>query len=89
MSNTANITEASLELLLELAEDAGNWSGMPPAWVTKAQRGNLTQLKKAGLLETTEPDERGDAFVIFTAAGKALAGEHGVDVSWIDLWIEH
>lgn len=75
----ANITPESLDLFLDLAKDAGNWSGNPPVWGTKEQRGNLTQLKRAGLLTTFT--DRGDAFAEFTEAGQALAAEHGVDLS--------
>ena len=78
----AALTPDSLALFLELARDAANWSGTPPTWVTKEQRGNLTHLKKAGLLSTFE--DRGDSFAVFTEAGVALAAEHGVDLSWID-----
>jgi hypothetical protein len=76
-----SITPASLELFKGLADDAANWSGTPPAWVSKEERGNLTQLKRAGLLTTF--DYEGDAWVDFTEAGKALAAEHGIDLSWI------
>lgn len=75
------LTPASLELFKSLADDAANWSGTPPAWVTKEERGNLTQLKRAGLL-TTFVDE-GDPFAEFTAAGVALAAEHGIDLAWV------
>ena len=77
----ATITPASLELFLGLAEDAPNWSGTPMADVTAQERGNLTQLKRVGLL-TTYVDE-GTPFAVFTDAGKQLASEHGIDLSWI------
>ena len=73
---TASLTPESLALFLALAKDAGNWSGSPMVDVTPAQRGNLTQLKRAGLL-TTFVDE-GIAFADFTPAGIALADSHGV-----------
>lgn len=76
------ITEASLALFLLYAEDAGNWSGTPlvggNVGGSKEDRGNLTQLKRAGLI-TTFVDE-GFAWVIFTPAGVALAAEHGIDI---------
>jgi hypothetical protein len=78
-----NITEASLKLFLTYADDAGNWGGTP--WVcegnhqlTAEQRGNLTQLKKAGLLRTV--GEGRDAYIEFTVAGKALAAEHNIEI---------
>jgi len=80
MSTNENLTPRSLDLFLELAHDAGNWSGTPLVEVTPAERGNLTHLKVAGLL-TTHTDE-GDTFAAFTSAGRALAAEHGVDLGW-------
>lgn len=77
-----NITETSLQLFLAYARDAGNWSGTPcvggNVGGTKNERGNLTQLKKAGLI-TTFADE-GQTWVHFTPAGKAFAKEHGVEI---------
>lgn len=76
-----DVTDKSLDLFLALAEDAANWSGTPLVDVTPAERGNLTQLKVAGLL-TTQQDERGDAFAYFTTAGKNLAAANDIDLSW-------
>jgi hypothetical protein len=79
MSNVT-LTARSLEIFLAYARDAGNWSGNP--WLdgnvtlTKEDRGNLTQLKRASLL-TTESDA-GDEYIVFTAAAVTLAAEHGV-----------
>ena len=72
-----HLTPDSLDLFLGLAEDAPNWSGSPLVTVTPAQRGNLTHLKKAGLIETFE--DEGCSFAIFTDAGIKLAVEHGFD----------
>jgi hypothetical protein len=84
---TMNITETSLALFLAYANDAGNWSGTPlvggnVGGDVKAQRGNLTQLKKAGLIKTfTDDGDRPDlVWLEFTAAGKALATQHGIDL---------
>jgi len=80
----SSLTPDSLALFLAYADDAGNWSGNP--WVdgnislSAAGRGNLTDLKRKGLLETQTDD--GDAYIIFTDAGKALAAAHGIDLSW-------
>ena len=70
------ITDLSLALFVSLANDADNWNGQPLLDITAAQRGNLTQLKQAGLL-TTFRDEGCD-WVDFTAAGKAFAAERGI-----------
>lgn len=75
------ITDTSLALFLDLANDAGNWSGTPLADVTKEERGNLTQLKRAGLLVTYV--DNGDPFAVFTQAGVKFAAEHDIDLSWI------
>lgn len=72
-----NITEASKAMFIALAEDAGNWSGTPPVdgnvQIGKEGRGNLTQLKKAGLISTFSWD--GDMWVQFEDAGKEYAKE--------------
>jgi hypothetical protein len=77
------ITEKSLALFLAYAHDAGNWSGMPlvggNVGGSKEDRGNLTQLKRAGLIQTTL--DEGNTWVIFTEAGKALAAQHGEVIS--------
>lgn len=75
------ITEASLDLFLDYAADAGNWSGMPlvggNVGGTKEERGNLTQLKKAGLITTMDDD---GVWIIFTDAGRELAAKHGIEL---------
>ena len=86
-----DITEKSLELFLKYAEDAGNWSGTPLVGyggnvsssreAARAERGNLIQLKQAGLITTFVDEERKDlTWLSFTAAGRALAKEHGIEV---------
>lgn len=50
------LTQASLNLLLNLVADSGNWSNNTMIDITSEERGNLTQLKKSGLL-TTWTDE--------------------------------
>ena len=78
---TANITDASLALFKEFAEDAANWNGEPlvggNVQVTAETRGNLTQIKKAGLV-TTDKDEDGNLWLQFTPTGVALAAEMGI-----------
>lgn len=79
-TSVEEITEASKALFLEIANDAGNWNGMSGGvlvQITKEKRGNLTQLKKAGLLETRHSDDR-NIWAYFTDAGKKLAAELGV-----------
>lgn len=74
------MTKDSLDLFRSLAFDAGNWSGTP-CWGanvggSKTDRGNLTDLKRKGLLYTVRED--GDEWVHFTPEGKALALTFGV-----------
>lgn len=76
------LTPASLELFLGFAEDAANWSGYPLVTVTPEQKGNLTHLKKLGLLDTFVDEDC--SFVVFSESGKALAAEHGFDLSWVE-----
>ena len=74
------LTEASKALFIELAKDADNWGSMVPTdcnvIVTSSQRGNLTQLKRQGLI-TTRVDE--GTWVLFTEAGVAYAAELGIE----------
>lgn len=78
----ADITERSLQLFLDYARDAAHWTGTPMVGGnvgrSAADRGNLTQLKKAGLVDTFPSD--GDMFVQFTDAGVALAAQHGITI---------
>jgi hypothetical protein len=76
------ITEQSKALFVAYAEDAGNWSGQPMVGGnvggSKEDCGNLTQLKKAGLLTTFESD--GLMWIDFTDAGRAYAAELGISI---------
>jgi hypothetical protein len=83
-TTTSTLTAASLALFLELAGDAPNWSGSPclngNVEMNTALKGNLTDLKKNGLL-TTYCDE-GCTWVQFTEAGMELMRAHGVWTGW-------
>jgi len=74
------LTEKSLELFLDYARDAGNWSGTPlvggNVGGTAQDRGNLTQLKRAGLLTTFKYD--GERWIEFSDKGRELAAKHGI-----------
>jgi hypothetical protein len=76
------LTSGSLALFLALANDADNWSGTP-CWGcnvggSKADNGNLTDLKRRGLVTTSRDD--GNEWVRFTADGVTLAAAHGISV---------
>lgn len=72
------LTAASLALFTELVRDSGNWSGEPLIDITREERGNLTQLKRAGLLETFT--DEGCVFAIFTDDGREFARSIGLEV---------
>jgi len=76
-----DITAESLRVFLMYAKDAINWSGTPlvggNVGGSKEERGNLTQLKRAGLI-TTQVDA-GDTWIYFTDMGKELARKYGID----------
>jgi hypothetical protein len=78
-----DITARSLELFLDYARDAGNWGGTPliggNVGGSVEDNGNLTQLKKAGLI-TTFSDEPRDVWIDFTDKGRELAAEHGIEI---------
>jgi molybdenum-dependent DNA-binding transcriptional regulator ModE len=74
------LSEQSLRLFLAYAEDAENWAGTPlvdgNVRGSKEGRGNLTDLKKKGLITTFQHNK--EMFVEFTDAGIELAKEHGI-----------
>lgn len=78
-----NLTTKSIDLFVAYAEDAGNWSGTPlvggNVGGSKEDRGNLTQLKKAGLIET-DYDE-GCTWLYFTDMGVEYAAALGITIN--------
>ena len=78
-----NLTKTSIDVFVAYAEDADNWSGCPlvggNVGGTKEERGNLTQLKKAGLIETSY--EEGCTWIHFTKMGREYAEALGIDLS--------
>lgn len=72
------LTAASQSLFISLASDAGNWGGQPLIDISTSQRGNLTDLKKNGLLKTFRSE--GCDFANFTDAGKELAKANGIKI---------
>jgi hypothetical protein len=78
-----NLTQASLETLLEYAHDSGNWGYMPyvscgNVTCTKEMRGNLSDLVKQGLVVIHDSGTR-EAYIKFTLCGVALAKAHGCE----------
>ena len=76
------MTEETEKLFVELVADAWNWAGMP-LWDgnvagSKERRGNLTNLKRMGLVKTEKRD--GLTWVIFTAEADKLAVAMGYDM---------
>jgi hypothetical protein len=79
-STATEMTPATAKLFKELCEDACNWAGFPMIDVNASTRGNLTDLKKMGLITTFKDD--GILWADFTEAGKAKAKEmHGIDIA--------
>lgn len=72
---TEKMTPATLKLFLSLMHDSGNWSGEPLFDGGSEDRGNLTHLKKLGVLETFA--DEGCVFVIWTDLGEKLMAAHG------------
>ena len=74
------ITAESKRVFEAYAQDAVNWNGTPlvggNVGGSKEERGNLTQLKKAGLI-TTENNGI-DLWVEFTDAGREYAASLGI-----------
>ncbi len=69
------LTTETQNLFISFVEDAPNWSGQPIVDITKEQRGNLSDLKRKGLVETFRDD--GCDWVIFTPSGISYANELG------------
>jgi hypothetical protein len=78
MTNAINLTAESLELFIEIASDADNWNGQPIINISKEQRGNLSDLKKKGLLVTFR--DEGCDWADFTPEGRSLAQIHGINI---------
>ncbi len=76
------ITTESKRVFEAYARDAVNWNGSPlvggNVGGSKEDRGNLTQLKRAGLI-TTENNGI-DLWVEFTERGREYAAEIGIDL---------
>lgn len=65
------LTDESRDLFISLLNNADNWGGTPMFEGTQKQKGNLTDLKKKGLIDTFV--EEGCTFVSFTTKGVELA----------------
>jgi hypothetical protein len=78
MQTSSTLSPSSLALFKALAEDAPNWNDQPMFDGTKEARGNLTDLKKRGLLVTQVDD--GITWVLFTKNGAHFASTLGFDV---------
>ena len=74
MSKEIKLTAESRAVFRAYANDADNWSGVPliggNVGGSKEERGNLTQLKRAGLIATYRD---GGTWLYFTDAGKEFA----------------
>jgi hypothetical protein len=78
----AHITERSIEVFRAYAKDAPNWDGTPlvggNVGGSAEDRGNLTQLKRAGLITTSRSD--GHLWISFTPAGIEYARSMGIEI---------
>lgn len=50
--NKVTLTSESLDLLVALVKDSGNWSNHPMLDLTDSEKGNFTDLKKKGLVSS-------------------------------------
>jgi hypothetical protein len=50
--NKVTLTPESLDLLVALVKDSGNWSNHPMLDLTDSEKGNFTDLKKKGLVSS-------------------------------------
>jgi hypothetical protein len=81
---TIDLTTASLDLFVMMWLDAPNWRGTPLIGgnfdLTKEERGNLTDLKRRGLVTTSRSD--GETWVHFTDEGVAFAASLELQKHW-------
>jgi hypothetical protein len=80
---TIKLTAQSMKLFAQLCYDSGDWSGSPLVDVNRQTRGNLTDLKKAGLIRTVT--DEGNVFAEFTDLGYKYAALHGIDVAKLNI----
>lgn len=80
------MTKESLRVFKMYAEDADNWGGTPlvggNVGGTKEERGNLTHLKKLGLITTFIEKEDNTTWIDFTDKGKELVVKLGINIWW-------
>jgi hypothetical protein len=62
-SSSITLTAASLDLLLSLIADSGNWSNNPMLDLGASEKGNFTDLKKKELVRSMRSD--GIDFAVF------------------------
>jgi hypothetical protein len=72
------MTDETAKLFRSIVEDLPNWTGTTPCFnhLNAARRGNLTDLKKLGLVTTFRND--GDDWIELTAAGEQHAHALGL-----------
>ena len=69
------LTTETQNLFISFVEDAPNWGGQPMVDITTSQRGNLSDLKRKGLVETFR--DEGCDWINFTPVGVSYAAELG------------
>lgn len=79
---SVELTPESKKLFLDLCHDYKNWGGSPVVEITSSQRGNYTDLKKKGLVNSIYDTVNGRTveFAQFTSEGKQLAKELGIEL---------
>ena len=78
-----NLTADSLRVFMKYATEAGEWNGVPLLEGDNAERGNVSDLKKKGLIVTTVDSDKGAkggalTWISFTDLGREFAEFHGV-----------
>jgi len=81
---TIDLTRHSLDLFVMMWLDAPNWSGTPLIGgnfdITKEERGNLTDLKRRGLVTTSRSGS--ETWVHFTDKGVTFAESLELKKHW-------
>lgn len=82
------LTPSSLDLLLKLIADSGNWSNTPMLDLDAAGKGNFTDLKKKGLVRSFRSDGIDWADFNFTTGEIVTDGARTFTLSDREEWSE-
>jgi hypothetical protein len=89
--NEKYLTDDVLALFDEIVEDMPNWGGQEVlvggnVCFTDADRGRLTNLKKAGMVVTDHDPDEDESYIRLTPEGLQLAEDRKLDLDTFPMW---